>query len=119
MKLSRIAVAFASLLVASTAGAQSFIPGNQVDDFGPSHYATPSRPSDAPKAAVRVAMIPSNYVDDFGPLVSDRPVAQDEVGAAGGEPGMDAVAAERAKEKAVVDGYHREQYLRSVWAPNP
>ncbi len=115
MKLSYMAGAFASLLVAGAAHAQSPVRGNNVDDFGPFTYSNPSSNSASSKPVGHVSPVASNNVDDFGPMVSARPVAQDELGAAGGEPGMDVVAAERAKEKAAIAEYNRQQWIRSVW----
>ncbi len=118
MKASRLAAALATLLLAGAARAQSLIPGNYVDDFGP---VTSSRAtSAAPQAPAHASPIASNYVDDFGSTAPARAAAREEVGAAGAEPGrMGADAARRAQDQAAVDAYNHEQFLRSVWAALP
>lgn len=119
MKNLRITGALALLLAAGSAHAQSFIPGNQVDDFGPFTYSTPVTTRQEPLLAARSSPISMNYVDDFGPLVSERSRARVELGAAGGEPGMDVVAAERARHRAAIDAFNRDQFVRATWAATP
>ena len=83
MKTTRIATAFALLLVAGSARAES--------------------------------SIPSNYVDDFGPLVAKQAVEAEELGAGGGEPGVEAQVAERAALQPSLENDARERYLQEVW----
>ncbi len=119
MKTTRIAAALALLLTVGTARAQSFIPGNNVDDFGPSTYHGSTTTRAEPLIASHASPIPANGVDDFGPLTPTASRTEEELGAAGGEPGMEAKAAERSKEKAAVAAYARERFLRETWAPLP
>ncbi len=120
MRPSHVVCALALALAAGSVQAQSFIPGNQVDDFGPVHYsdAAPA-PKKDPVIASRASPMPANQIDDFGPLVSERKVAEEELGAAGGEPGMDARAAERAQEKAAIEAYNRERFVHEAWRATP
>ncbi len=120
MRPSHVVCALALALAAGSVQAQSFIPGNQIDDFGPAHYrdATPA-PNKDPVVVSRASPIPGNQIDDFGPLVSDRKVAEEQLGAAGGEPGMDVQAAERAQEKAAIEAYNRERFLHEAWRATP
>jgi hypothetical protein len=71
MNASRFAVAFAVLAVAGAASAQSFIPGNHIDNFGP----VASDSGDAPETVVTRAYaspIAANYVDVFGTDATSR-----------------------------------------------
>ena len=116
MKASRLAGAFAVLVIAAAARAQSPIPGgNWIDDFG---SLTPSTTSDAPAvvATGHSSPVPMNYIDDFGPLVPASIAAQEELGAAGGEPGAEAKAAARARDGAVLEARDHERFVHDVWA---
>ena len=120
MKTTRLVCALAIVLVAGGARAQSFIPGNQIDDFGPFHYSEPKPHPDRPAITWHASPIPGNQIDDFGPLLpTSGSIAEEELGAAGAEPGMEAKAAERAQEKAALKAYAQERFLRDTWAPTP
>lgn len=64
MNASRISLALAILSLAATARAQSFIPGNQVDDFTDVRQTTSL--TQTVRATGHASPIPMNYVDDFG-----------------------------------------------------
>ncbi len=71
MRAFGIAAAIAVLSLARAAHAQSFIPGNNIDDFGsliPSSHQDESAPAE--KAPGHVSFIPGNNIDDFGPLIA-------------------------------------------------
>jgi len=70
---SRIAVALAVLALADTAGAQSFIPNNQIDDFGVGSPVRSAGNATATLAPGRSSPIPANQIDDFGPLSTGSP----------------------------------------------
>ncbi len=118
MRSTHVFVVAALLSIAGTARASSAspIPSNYIDDFGP--IATPATSAAQPAPAYSSPVF-ANYIDNFGPLVPDRVDGQEELGAGGGEPGMDVNAADRAQEEAARTSYEREQFLRSVWAPTP
>ncbi len=119
MRPLNLVAALALVLAAGRVHAEPFLPGNNIDDFGPFTYSNPASNSAASKPAGRVSPIPSNNVDDFGPLVAERTATEQEVGAAGGEPGMEVKAAERAEERAAVEAYNRERFLRQCWMSGP
>lgn len=64
MNASRISIALAILSLAATARAQSFIPGNQVDDF--TDVRQTASLTQTVRAPGHASPIPLNYVDDFG-----------------------------------------------------
>ncbi len=118
MRSIQFAIAAALLAFAGSASASSSpIPSNYVDDFGPV-VSSRSAPVKADGVAVQqhASPIASNYVDDFGPSAPRHAAAREEIGAAGAEPGrMGAEAAERA----AIQAYSRDQFLRQVWAALP
>jgi hypothetical protein len=74
-RASHFAVTLAALTIAGAAHAQSFIPGNYVDDFGPvvsDRSVAADRGARPEQMATRTAgsPIPANYIDDFGTLAS-------------------------------------------------
>ena len=72
MRASRLAVAFAVVGFAGAAHAQSIIPGNQVDDFGPFTSARSSDQAQVEKAPGHASIIAGNQVDDFGSIALRR-----------------------------------------------
>jgi hypothetical protein len=70
MKASYFAVALSVLAVAGAARAQSFIPGNYVDDFGPVASDTSVAPEPVAKRAYASLMVGGSYVDDFGTVAT-------------------------------------------------
>ncbi len=114
MKASRLVVACAVLAIAGAARATSSIPGNYVDDFGSLDPSTPSTMETVVTASYSSPVF-ANYIDNFGPLVSES-AAPAEDGAASGEPGSEAKAAERAQENAAGAAYNHERFMHEVWA---
>jgi hypothetical protein len=118
MRTFHVIGALALILSAGSVRAQSSIPGNNIDDFGPYHYSNPAPTPDQPVIAARASLIPGNQIDDFGPLVPESFVTEEELGAAGAEPGMEVKVDERAQEKAALKAYAQERFLRETWT-NP
>lgn len=78
MRASRIAFAFAVVGLAGAAHAQSFIPGNQIDDFGSFTYRS-AEPSQPEKVAGHASIIPGNQIDDFGAVAPSRMAEPDQL----------------------------------------
>lgn len=70
MNASRFSVAFAVLAVAGAARAQSFIPGNYIDDFGPVASDSSVAPEPVANRPYASLIVGGNYIDDFGTVAT-------------------------------------------------
>ncbi len=114
MRAVRTVAAAIVATLAVAAHAQSFIPGNQVDDFGP--VASPAAGTQATEVArAHASPIPGNQIDDFGPVETGTRTPE-ELGAAGGEPGQ---PASRAGVPAPARDEAHDRFVRQSWSALP